>query len=134
MNDSRILKGGVGEVHESIAHGDENREATAAPIIVPAEKTCAVETTLAVIGGKWKPILLYHLLTGPHRYSRLQRLVPRATDRMLTRSLRELEQDQLLTRSVYAEVPVRVEYQLTASGRSLVPILQAMSDWGRSRS
>lgn len=134
MSDSNIPMEDVGGFHEITGHDDENREATLAPFAVPTEKTCAVETTLAAIGGKWKPILLYHLLTGPHRYSRLQRLVPRATDRMLTRSLRELEQDQLLTRSVYAEVPVRVEYELTSSGRSLVPILQAMSDWGRGRS
>ena len=98
------------------------------------EEGCAVEATLAVIGGKWKPILLFHLLTGPHRYSTLQRMVPRATDRMLTRSLRELQQDRLVSRSVYAEVPVRVEYALTAKGRSLVPILQAMSDWGSGKS
>jgi len=96
------------------------------------EKTCAVEVAIAIIGGKWKPILLFHLLSGPHRYSALQRLVPRATDRMLTRSLRELEQDQLVSRVVYAEVPARVEYELTNRGRSLVPILQAMSDWGSS--
>lgn len=94
------------------------------------EKRCAVEVTIAVIGGKWKPILLFHMLDGPLRYSELQRRVPRATDRMLTRSLRELETDGLISRDMYAEVPVRVEYALTARGRSLVPILQAMSDWG----
>ena len=97
------------------------------------EESCAVEATIAVIGGKWKPILLFHLLGGPHRYSALHRRVPRATDRMLTRSLRELEQDDLVSRTVYPEVPVRVEYALTPRGRSLVPILQAMSDWGNGR-
>lgn len=95
-----------------------------------SEKHCAVETTIAVIGGKWKPILLFHLLSGALRYSALQRRVPRATDRMLTRSLRELEADGLVSRTIDAEVPVRVEYALTDRGRSLVPILQAMSDWG----
>lgn len=98
-----------------------------------SEKRCAVETTIAVIGGKWKPILLFHMLDGALRYSELQRRVPRATDRMLTRSLRELEADGLVSRTVYAEVPVRVEYALTPRGRSLVPILQAMSDWGEGR-
>lgn len=97
---------------------------------VRSEKHCAVETTIAVIGGKWKPILLFHLLDGALRYSALQRRVPRATDRMLTRSLRELEADGLVSRTIHAEVPVRVEYALTDRGRSLVPILQAMSDWG----
>ena len=105
---------------------------TAAPSLAPGqtEARCAVETTLAAIGGKWKPILLYHLTHGLRRYSALQRLVPRASDRMLTRSLRELEADGLVARAVHAEVPVRVEYTLTDRGRSLVPILQVMSDWG----
>jgi DNA-binding HxlR family transcriptional regulator len=101
--------------------------------VPPSEKRCAVEATIAVIGGKWKPILLFHMLDGALRYSELQRRVPRATDRMLTRSLRELEADGLVSRTVYAEVPVRVEYALTPRGRSLVPILQAMSDWGDDR-
>ena len=97
------------------------------------ESDCAVEVTVALIGGKWKPILLFHLLEGPRRYSQLQRLVPRASDRMLTRSLRELEDDGLVRRTVFAEVPPRVEYGLTSHGRSLVPILEAMSEWGTAR-
>jgi len=94
---------------------------------------CAVETTVAAIGGKWKPILLFHLLSGAKRYSELQRLVDQASDRMLTRSLRELEEDGLISRQMFAEVPVRVEYDLTTDGRSLMPILMAMSDWGDNR-
>lgn len=94
---------------------------------------CPVETTVGLIGGKWKPVLLFHLLAGPKRYSELQRLVSDASDRMLTRSLRELEEVQLVNREVFAEVPVRVEYSLTKDGRSLVPILEAMSDWGTNR-
>ncbi len=97
------------------------------------ESDCAVEVTVALIGGKWKPILLFHLLDGPLRYSQLQRLVPKASDRMLTRSLRELETDGLVRRTVLAEVPPRVEYDLTSNGRSLVPILEAMSAWGKAR-
>ncbi|MCL3880726.1 helix-turn-helix domain-containing protein [Marivita sp. GX14005] len=97
------------------------------------ESDCAVESTVAVIGGKWKPILLFHLLAGPRRYSDLARLVPGASDRMLTRSLRELEADGLVRREVFAEVPARVEYSLTRDGRTLVPVLQAMSDWGSKR-
>ncbi len=97
------------------------------------ERDCAVGTTVAVIGGKWKPILLFHLLGGPLRYSELARLLPRTSERMLTRSLRELETDGLVSRTVFAEVPVRVEYALTAHGRTLVPVLQAMSDWGSRR-
>ena len=98
-----------------------------------SEKDCAVESTVAVIGGKWKPILLFHMLSGAKRFSELQRLVPQASDRMLTRSLRELEQDRLVTRQVFAEVPVRVEYSLSPDGETLIPILNAMSDWGRQR-
>jgi DNA-binding HxlR family transcriptional regulator len=98
-----------------------------------SEKRCAVEATITVIGGKWKPILLFHMLAGALRYSELQRRLPRATDRMLTRSLRELEADGLVSRTMHAEVPVRVEYALTTRGRSLVPILEAMSDWGEGR-
>ena len=98
-----------------------------------AQEECAVEATVAVIGGKWKPILLFHLLSGPKRYSELQRLVPQASDRMLTRSLRELEQDGLIVRSVFPEVPVRVEYALSPDGKTLIPILNAMSEWGGKR-
>lgn len=98
-----------------------------------SERDCAVETTVAVIGGKWKPILLFHLLDRSLRYSELARLVPRTSERMLTRSLRELETDGLVSRTVFAEVPARVEYALTTDGRTLVPILQAMSDWGARR-
>jgi DNA-binding HxlR family transcriptional regulator len=104
-------------------------------LLVPASETeCAVETTVAVVGGKWKPILLFHLLSGAKRYSQLQKLVPQASDRMLTRTLRELEEDKLIDRCVFAEVPARVEYSLTRDGESLIPVLNAMSDWGSRRS
>ena len=99
----------------------------------PSTRECAVEVTVSLIGGKWKPILLFHLLDGLKRYSELQRLVPAASDRMLTRSLRELEADGLVSRTIHAEVPPRVEYALTDEGCSLVPILQAMSRWGSQR-
>lgn len=97
------------------------------------ELACPVETTLSLIGGKWKPVLLYHLISGAKRYSELQRLIPLASDRMLTRSLRELEQDKLVHREIFAEVPVRVEYRLTKDGETLFPILDAMKEWGTSR-
>ncbi len=100
---------------------------------LPQEKLCAVEVTVSLIGGKWKPLLLYHLLSEKKRYSELQKLMPQASDRMLTRSLRELENDELINRQVFAEVPVRVEYSLSEEGRSLVPILKAMGEWGDRR-
>ncbi len=92
-----------------------------------------VAATVAIIGGKWKPILLYHLVTGSKRFSELKKLMPGTSDRMLTRSLRELEVDFIIHREVYAEVPVRVEYSLTKDGLSLIPVLNALSEWGLSR-
>lgn len=94
---------------------------------------CPVEFAVGLIGGKWKPVLLFHLMTGTKRFSELQRLVSHASDRMLTRSLRELESDGLVHREVFAEVPVRVEYSLTHDGETLYPILAEMSNWGRKR-
>ncbi|KAB7616355.1 winged helix-turn-helix transcriptional regulator [Amylibacter sp. SFDW26] len=87
-----------------------------------------------IIGGKWKPMLLYHLLSGTKRFLELQRLIAQASDRMMTKSLCELEQDRLILREVFAEVPVRVEYSLTKGGKTLIPILTAMSDWKNQRS
>ncbi|NEQ53258.1 MAG: helix-turn-helix transcriptional regulator [Leptolyngbya sp. SIO3F4] len=92
---------------------------------------CDVEATLSVIGGRWKPILLCHLLQGRKRFGELKRLTPNATERMITLQLRELEADGVVARHVYAEVPPRVEYELTEFGRSLEAILVLMQDWGR---
>jgi DNA-binding HxlR family transcriptional regulator len=102
-------------------------------MIVRPNPHCPVETTVSLIGGKWKPYVLFNLADGPKRYSQLQRLVPGASDRMLTRSLRELEHSGLLTRSVFAEVPVRVEYALSSDGKSLIPILESMVAWTQHR-
>lgn len=90
---------------------------------------CPVETTLSLIGGKYKALILWHLSAGTRRFSQLQKRIT-ATPKMLTLQLRELEQDGLVTRTVYAEVPPRVEYSMTDLGRSLMPILTAMRDWG----
>ena len=92
---------------------------------------CYFELTLAVIGGKWKPIILYHLALRPvMRFGELNRSIPAITQRMLTRQLREMEADDLISRKVYREVPPKVEYSLTDMGRSLIPILQQMRQWG----
>ena len=91
---------------------------------------CAVETTLEVIGGIWKPVLLFHLLGGTLRFNALCRLASGATPRMVTRQLRELEADGIVARTVYAQVPPKVEYRLTELGRSLEPVLLAMRSWG----
>ena len=92
---------------------------------------CDVEATLSVIGGRWKPVLVCHLLDGRKRFGELRRLVPNATERMITLQLRELEADGVISRDVYAEVPPRVEYDVTDYGRSLESILVAMQVWGR---
>jgi len=93
---------------------------------------CAVEATLSVIGGAWKGVILYHLLDGKKRFGELSRKVPGATQRMLTLQLRELEADGVISRTVYPEVPPRVEYELTEFGQSLRPLLLTMQDWGLS--
>lgn len=91
---------------------------------------CAVEVTLSVMGGTWKPIILFQLLQGRKRFGELSRAIPSVTQRMMTLQLRELEESGLITRTVYPEVPPRVEYALTELGRSLEPLLASMRDWG----
>ncbi len=91
---------------------------------------CDVEATLSVIGGRWKPVLVCHLLEGRKRFGELCRLTPNATQRMITLQLRELEADGVISRHVYAEVPPRVEYEVTEFGRSLENILVLMQEWG----
>jgi len=93
---------------------------------------CAVEAALEVIGGKWKGVLLYHLLRGTLRFGELRRLVPAVTQRMLTQQLRELERDGVIERKVYAQVPPRVDYALSEFGRTLEPMLLMMRDWGEA--
>lgn len=93
----------------------------------------AVEATLDVIGGKWKPIILCHLGEGPMRTGELNRAIPNISQRVLTKQLRELQKDGIINRKVFGEVPPKVEYSLTDQGRSLREILVAMSDWGNKR-
>ena len=91
---------------------------------------CNVSVTLNIIGGKWKSLILWQLSFKTLRFSQLQRRLSKVTQKMLTQQLRELEKDGLIHRKVYAEVPPRVEYSLTELGRSVVPILQLMYQWG----
>jgi DNA-binding HxlR family transcriptional regulator len=92
---------------------------------------CPVEVTLDLIDGKWKGVLLYHLGQGPRRFNELRRLTPTTTQRMLTKQLRELEADGLVIRTIYPEVPPRVDYRLSARGESLSPIIAALKAWGQ---
>ncbi|MBW8686953.1 winged helix-turn-helix transcriptional regulator [Chitinophaga sp. B61] len=86
--------------------------------------------TLDLIGGRWKPSILWALLDGKLRYSELKKNIPEVSERILVLQLRELEKDGLIKRKVYAEVPPRVEYELTNDGQSMKPMLQCISDWG----
>jgi len=91
-----------------------------------------VEGALAVVGSKWTLVVLHYLMDGAKRFSDLERRIPAASPKMLTMRLRELEGLGLLTRTIHAEVPPRVEYELTANGRSLRPIISSLEKWGRS--
>ena len=91
---------------------------------------CAVEATLSVMGGVWKPVLVFHLLNGKLRFNALCRIIPAATPRMITLQLRELEADGIIKRTVFPEIPPKVEYELTELGQSLAPVLLSMRDWG----
>lgn len=91
---------------------------------------CPVAATLELIGGKYKALILWHLSGGMLRFSELRKVIRTATPKMLTQQLRELEASNLIHREVYPVIPPRVEYSLTETGRSLMPILVAMRDWG----
>lgn len=91
---------------------------------------CPVEITIALLGSKWKLLILRELFKGTKRFGELSRGVPGISQKMLTQQLRQMEDDNLIRRKVYAEVPPRVEYSLTEIGRSLSPILDAMHTWG----
>lgn len=93
---------------------------------------CSMELTLQVIGGKWKPIILYKLgQEGVLRFSEIKRAIPNITQKMLTQQLRELESDGLVHREVYPQVPPKVEYSLTDLGKSVMPIMGSLCQWGK---
>jgi DNA-binding HxlR family transcriptional regulator len=92
---------------------------------------CPVTNTVRIIGGKWKPMILYHLLTGKKRFNEMQRLTGNPSARVLTIQLRELEEDKIIKREVYDQIPPKVEYSLTARGKSLSEVLDKMAQWGK---
>ena len=109
-------------MHDSVTRRSRQRKA--------GRTGCAVEATLSVIGGVWKPVLVFHLLHGKLRFNALCRVIPTATPRMITLQLRELEADGIIKRTVFPEVPPKVEYEVTELGQSLQPVLLSMRDWG----
>ena len=102
------------------------------PALSPACPACPVETTLTLISDKWKVLILRDLMPGTKRFGELKKSIGTVTQKVLTAQLRQMEASGLLTRTVYAEVPPRVEYTLTDLGRSLRPVLDAMEAWGKA--
>ena len=98
--------------------------------IVRRQEPNALETTLDVLRGKWKGVVLFHLCSGKKRFNELRRLMPDLTPRMLTLQLRELERDGVVRREIFSQIPPKVEYSLTPVGQALEPALQQMREWG----
>jgi len=94
------------------------------------EYQCSMELTLDLIGGKWKSLILWYLGENTMRFSQLRKLLPRITPKMLTQQLRELEASGLVNRFIYTQIPPKVEYSLTGAGKSLLPILTTLCQWG----
>lgn len=95
------------------------------------DPNCPIGATIKIIGGKWKILILFSLNEGTKRFNELRREMPGITQRMLTNQLRELEKDKIISRRIYAEVPPKVEYALTDIGKTLNPVLDALSKWGK---
>ena len=96
----------------------------------PSSYNCPVEATLDLIGGKYKALILWHLIDNILRFNEISKLIPQATPKMLTQQLRELEADQLITRTVYPVVPPKVEYSLSSFGKSIIPCQDSMCNCG----
>jgi DNA-binding HxlR family transcriptional regulator len=96
-----------------------------------SEYICSVEAAINEIGGKWKSLVLCSLKDGKLRFNEINKKLPEITQRMLTKTLRELEKDRIINRKVYAEVPPKVEYSLTPKGESVLPILDSLCEWGK---
>ena len=97
------------------------------------EYPCCASLTMGIIGGKWKTVILFHLIEGTLRYNELRKLMPTVTERTLSLQLKKLEDDNIIERKVYTKKPpLKVEYKLTALGETLVPIVHSIADWGNS--
>lgn len=91
---------------------------------------CPVEAAMGVVGGKYKAIIIYHLINATLRYNEIQKEIPQATPKMLSQQLKELESDGIINRVLYPVVPPKTEYSLTDLSKSLIPVIQALCDWG----
>lgn len=96
------------------------------------QRECPVETVIHVLGGKWKPIILWHLMESTQRFNDLEKLIPDVSQKMLTQHLRDLEQEGVIERTVYPIVPPKVEYSLSEYGKTLIPVTEVMCAWGKS--
>ncbi len=94
---------------------------------------CALDVTMHYIGGKWKAVVLWYLRKGKKRFKELKELIPDITDKMLSIQLKALEEDKIIKRTVYPEVPPRVEYEITEEGKSIIPLIEAIAHWGRTK-
>ncbi len=94
---------------------------------------CALDVTMHYIGGKWKAVVLWYLRKGKKRFSELRGQIPDITDKMLSIQLKALEEDGIISRTVYPEIPPRVEYEFTEEGKSLIPLIEAIAAWGRNK-
>jgi DNA-binding HxlR family transcriptional regulator len=95
------------------------------------EYPCCASLTMGVIGGKWKTVILYHLISGPRRYNELRKEMPTVTERTLSLQLKQLDLDGIVKRKVYhKKPPMRVEYSLTDKGKTLIPVVEAIAEWG----
>lgn len=92
---------------------------------------CPITAAISIVGGKWKPVIIWILIPGPKRFGELHKTIPGIALKVLSRHLKELEADGIITRKVYAEVPPRVEYTLTEKGQSLNAVMDLLADWGR---
>lgn len=93
---------------------------------------CPLNLTMNLIGTKWKPLVLFHLIDGPQRSGVLQKKIPGISNKMFTQTVRELEKDDLISRKIFPVVPPKVEYNLTTKGKTLEPILKSLDAWGKN--
>lgn len=114
-------------------HTNMNINALSKDEIIKKLENCPINFAMRMIGGKWKPVILHRIKIGINRFGQLQKAIPLISKQMLTAQLRELEEDNIIVRKVYAEVPPKVEYSISKNGETLFPLLEAIENWGKSQ-